>query len=229
MDEVQAYHLIKTLKTIRNIGAMILIALITLPFLINRCHASDWKIETLKFGTGIITAYALHETGHAAAAWVTGTDMEWNTNTYNQPLGFTEHAEHNGSGMFVHSAGLLTQVGSSEIILQSEIDKNDSFVRGMMAWNVINPIVYSLDYWFLRKSNKEDGRHYQGDIQGIEHYSNDATANGYAAAMTGMALWQGWRFLKTQRWAPEWVKSDVARVDFRSVGDGASVSLKIGF
>jgi hypothetical protein len=188
-------------------------------------------LSVLKFATGVITAYALHETGHALVAQVTNTDLEWGVGTYNQPLGFTEHAEHNGDGVCLHAAGLLTQELSSEIILQSEsIDKNDNFVRGMMFWNIANPIVYSLDYWFFKRSNKKEGNHYQGDLMGVEHYSNEATANGYAAVMTGLAIYQGYRFLRLQKWAPNWLKNSSAQLNFQQANaDGAILSVQIAF
>jgi hypothetical protein len=188
-------------------------------------------LSVLKFATGMISAYALHETGHALAASVTDTDLEWGIGTYNQPLGFTERAQHNGDGMLVHASGLLTQVASSEIILQSDsIDKNDSFVRGMMFWNIVNPIVYSLDYWFFKRTNQEHGNHYQGDLKGLEHYSNEATANGYAAVMTGLAIYQGYRFMKLQKWAPDWIANDTARLNFQpAAGNGAVLTVQIDF
>jgi hypothetical protein len=188
-------------------------------------------LSVLKFATGVISAYALHETGHALAASLTDTDLEWGVGTYNQPLGFTERAQHNGDGMLVHASGLLTQVVSSEVILQADsIDKNDSFVRGMMFWNIVNPVVYSLDYWIFKRTNKQDRDHYQGDLKGLEHYSNDATANGYATIMTGLAIYQGYRFLKMQKWAPDWITSDSARLNFQPAGsNGAVLTVQISF
>ena len=201
-----------------------------------QAHSHDGSDEprtlsVLKFATGVISAYALHETGHALAANLTHTDLEWGVGTYNQPLGFTERAQHNGSGMLVHASGLLTQVVSSEVILRSDsIDKNDNFVRGMMFWNIINPIVYSVDYWFLKRTNKEEGNHYQGDLKGLEHYSNQTTANGYAAIMTGLAIYQGYRFLQMQKWAPRWITNDSARLNFQPAGsNGAALTVQIDF
>jgi hypothetical protein len=31
----------------------------------------------------------------------------------------------------------------------------------MMAWNVVNPILYSLDYWVLYRTNKKNGNFYR--------------------------------------------------------------------
>jgi hypothetical protein len=188
-------------------------------------------LSVLKFATGIITAYALHETGHALVAKATNTDLEWGVGTYNQPLGFTEHAKHKGDGMCLHAAGLFTQVVSSEVILQADsIDKNDNFVRGMMFWNIVNPIIYSLDYWWFKRANKKRGTYYQGDLMGVEHYSNETTANGYAAVMAGLAIYQGYRFLKVQKWAPSWIVNNTAQLNFQPAGsNGAALTIQVAF
>lgn len=161
----------------------------------------------LKFSAGLVTAFAIHEGSHALVAELTDTDMDWEVGTYNQPLGFTEHATNDAKGFAVNSAGLLSHVVGSEIILQTDsIDKNGAFVRGMMTCNILNPILYALDYWFIHVSNKQNGNGYQGDLQGIEHYTNESTADVFALSMAAIAAFQGYRFLKTQSWAPDWIK-----------------------
>ena len=188
-------------------------------------------LSLLKFATGVISAYALHETGHAIAASVTDTDLDWGLGTYNQPLGFTEHATNDGAGMLVHASGLATQAIASEVILDSDsIDKNDNFVRGMMFWNIVNPVIYAMDYWWFHNTNQENGTTYQGDLKGFEHYSNDGTANGFAALMAGLAVYNGYRFLKTQTWAPEWIDSKTMKLNFRTTGGkGAMLAVQIAF
>lgn len=188
-------------------------------------------ISFLKFGTGIITAYALHEVGHATAGYLTGTDLDWGVGTYNQPLGFHENADSDSDGMIVHAAGLVTQLITSEIILQSEsIDNNSNFVRGMMFWNIFNPIVYSLDYWFIRRTNKESDTTYQGDIEGFENYTNDTSANIFAAGMIAIAAFQGYRYIKTQSWAPQWMQRDDMHLNLEASGrKGMALLVKIDF
>jgi len=197
-------------------------------------HSHDGEPRTLsllKFATGMISAYALHEAGHALAAALTDTDLEWGIGTYNQPLGFTENAKSNSAGRLVHAAGLSTQIIASEIILQSDsIDKNDNFVRGMMLWNIINPVIYSLDYWVFKRTNWEKDDYYQGDLKGFEHYTSEKTANGFAALLTGMAIYQGFRFVKTQKWAPDWIGSDSLKLNFQPNGrQGATLMIQIAF
>ena len=127
---------------------------------------------------------------------MTGTDIDREVGNYNQHTGFTEKAENDTDGIIVNSAGLVSQAIGSEIILQVDrIDKNGNFVRGMMTWNILNPIFYALDYWFIHISNDSTGDGgYQGDIKGIEHYSSQKSANVFAASMVAIAGIQGYRF-----------------------------------
>ena len=177
--------------------------------------------SVLKFSAGIVAAFSIHEGAHVLVAGLTNTDMDWELGNYNQPIAFTEHSSSDSKGAAINSAGLISQAIGSEIILQSEkIDKNDAFVRGMMAWNIVNPIMYSLDYWFIRISNQRNGNTYQGDIEGIEYYKNESTANGFALSMSGIACLQGYRFLKTQSWAPDWLKGETHTINFAPLPTG---------
>ncbi len=170
-------------------------------------HASEKKngtrpVEILKFTTGIIAAFSIHEASHLLTAEATGNNIEWESGTINQPIGFTENSKKDSDGIIILSSGLVSQIIGSEIILQTDkIDKNSSFVRGMMAWNILNPISYSLDYWFVNRSNKKVRNSYTGDIQGIEHYSGKNAANCFAVSMIAIAAFQGYRFFKTQSWS----------------------------
>ncbi len=178
-------------------------------------------VSVLKYSGGILAAALIHEGSHALVAGVTGTHMNWETGTYNQPIGFTEKAGSDAKGVALYSSGLLSQIIGSEIILQGDkIDKNDAFVRGMMTWNILNPILYSLDYWVFRNSNKSNGNSYQGDLEGIEHYSNRATANGFALSVSAIAVFEGYRFLKTQTWAPDWLKEEKHKISLAPLPSG---------
>lgn len=168
------------------------------------------SFSIVKYSAGILTAALIHEGAHALVAELTGTHMNWEIGRNNQPIWFTEKADSDAKGVAVYSAGLLSQTTGAEIILQADrIDKNDAFVRGLMTWNILNPILYSLDYWFLRWSNRNNGQNYQGDLGGIEHYSDERTANAFALSISAIAIFQGYRFLKTQTWAPDWLKTNL--------------------
>jgi hypothetical protein len=198
-------------------------------------HAADSSstaLSVFKFTSGVIAAYAIHETGHFLVAEATGTDLNWKVGSYNQPLGYTESGTSDTKGVAVNSAGLTSQIAGSEVVLQCDsIDKNNDFVRGMLAWNIVNPIIYSLDYWFIRRTNRDERNKYRGDIEGIEYYSNRHTANMFAFSITAIAAFQGWRFLKTQTWAPEWVQEETHALNFAPAGgasDDVSLSILMG-
>jgi len=182
------------------------------------------SLSVFKFFAGMASAAVIHEGAHAVAAKVTDTSISWEAGNYNQPIAFTTGEMSTSQGFAVYSAGLLAQAATAEIILDVDrIDKNDAFVRGMMAWNIVNPILYALDYWVFRRSNQENGRTFQGDIEGVEHYSGEAAANTFAASMAALAVFQGYRFLKTQDWAPDWVKSEKHTVTMAPCPSGGFV------
>jgi hypothetical protein len=91
----------------------------------------------------------------------------------------------------------------------------------MMIWNILNPIFYALDYWFINITNDSTGDGgYQGDIKGIEHYSSEGSANIFAASMVAIAGIQGYRFLKTQTWAADWFEDETHSLGFAPVQSG---------
>ncbi len=197
-------------------------------------HAEEKKsgwTAIAKFTVGVVTAFAVHEGAHMVAGAATGTDMDWEAGNYNQPFTFEERADNDTAGFIISSAGLAAQVVGAEIILHTDrIDKNDPFVRGMMAWNIINPISYALDYWFIRRTNYERDNSYQGDLQGVEYYSDEGTANAFAAGVTAMALWQGYRFVQTQTWAPDWARTHTDNLQFAPLPDyGFRLTYEIDF
>ena len=54
--------------------------------------------------------------------------------------------------------------------------------------------------------------------------ANEATANAFALSLAGIAAYQGYGFLKTQSWAPDWIKRDshyLSYGPFPSKGRGA--------
>ena len=195
-----------------------LIGLLIFSCNINTAMAFENEVtlkSTAKFFGGILAAHCLHEGAHALVAEAYDIKLDWETGTYNQPLAFTEHADSDAEGLAINSSGLLAQVLGSELLLQVDrIDKNDAFIRGMMTWNIINPILYAADYWFIRKTNQKNGTQYQGDIQGIEHYSNESKANSFAICMVAAAAFQGYRFIKTQSWASDWMTNEAYSLNF---------------
>ncbi|MHA2408366.1 MAG: hypothetical protein ACXACA_08355, partial [Candidatus Ranarchaeia archaeon] len=61
---------------------------------------------------------------------------------------------------------------------------------------------------------------YEGDLQGIERYSDESKANLFAIGIVAIAASQGYRFLKTQTWAPDWIKDNPHDLNFVPLGSG---------
>ncbi|MCK5127614.1 MAG: hypothetical protein KAR42_15260 [candidate division Zixibacteria bacterium] len=196
------------------INRFIISVMVPFVFLFNLSIARAEDItfgSLLKFSSGIITSFMIHESAHAFTADLNGIDLNWHTGTYDQPLTFTVYNICDSDGGLLYSSGLISQIVGSEIILRSKkIDKNSAYIRGMMAWNIINPISYSLNHKFIKHSNREAGNQFQGDIEGVGYYSSDSTANRFAIVMTGLAVYQGSRYLKTQ----DWFKGDSHSLSF---------------
>jgi hypothetical protein len=217
------------LQRIKNTIFLVLLFGALLPILpgVHPACAADEAItarSVAKFAAGVVSSALVHEGAHALVAAATNTDLTWKSGNYNQPLAFTENATSDAKGIALYSAGLLAQLISSEIILDVDsIDKNDAYVRGMMTWNILNPIFYALDYWVFRISNKQSSYSYQGDLEGIEHYSNERTAQAFAIGITAIAAFQGYRFLKTQDWAPDWLKAAPDNVNVLPLHSGGAM------
>lgn len=179
-----------------------LILLITfLIFGSNIASASDVK-NPLKFAGGVITAYALHEGGHQAMAWLTGTDMSWEWGNYNQLVSFNENTNDNWKGTLINASGITTQLIVSEYILRSDnVDKDSYYTKGILFWNFFNPIFYAVDYWFIKDKNFNDKNgSYRGDLQGIEYYSSKETADIFAIASVLIAGYQGYRYINRNKY-----------------------------
>jgi hypothetical protein len=215
-----------------KICALTIFAMIVFHGNYARCEESSVNpISVLKYTGGIISAFLIHEGAHALVAGATGTDMTWEFGNYNQPIAFTENSDSDAQGLAVNAAGLTAQAIGSEIILQVDaIDKNDAYVRGMMTWNIINPLLYAVDYWFIGITNDSDDNSYQGDLAGIEYYSNETVANVAAVSFASIALFQGYRFLKTQTWAPDWIQNEQHNLNITRIpAGGLLLSYRIQF
>ena len=195
----------------KMVGHTLMALCIFFVFQARSAGAAEESLGTsvFKFGGGIVSAFMIHEAAHQLAGWATGTRLDWKPGDINQPIEFEERSSSKGAGLAINAAGLVTQAIGAEVILQyDKIDKNDSYVRGMMFWNIINPITYVIDYWFLHRTNSSDATGYKGDLQGVEYYSDKKTSDVFAATLLATAAFQGYRIIKTQSWAPSWMKGD---------------------
>jgi hypothetical protein len=162
-------------------------------------YAFDLK-EVSKFIGGVASSYMIHEAGHYFAAEVTDTDIDVRWFEGNQIVLLYMEPESDSDGLYISSAGLVSQAMCSEVILDSKVNKDNSFVQGMMFWNVLNPIMYAADYWWIHRTNKIEDNQFQGDLSGIECYSDKKTANIFAGTMVLLALWHGYRFYHEDTW-----------------------------
>jgi len=129
--------------------------------------------------------------------------------TYTSAMKFTavtEYAQGNSKKIDADSAGLISHVVNPEVIPDvNKIDKNNALINRIMAWK---PILYALDHWVIPLANKEEVKTCQGNLEGIKHYSSESSANAFAVGIAAIATFQGYRLIKTQTWAPEWLKSE---------------------
>jgi len=150
--------------------------------------------DTFKFTGGIATAYMIHESGHYFAAEATNTNIKTEFFTNHQIISLYANPKSDSDGLYICSAGLVAQAMCSEVILVTKANKESPFIQGMMFWNVLNPIMYAADYWWICRTNKIEHNQFQGDLSGVEYYSDKKTANIFAGTMVLLALWHGYRF-----------------------------------
>lgn len=184
--------------------------------------------EIVKFTGGVTTALLIHEGGHAAIAAITDTGLGWHVDAKGIYCTKENHV-HDDTGLAISSAGLITQAIAGELILWSDVKKDDSFWRGMMFWNIFRPISYALDYWIFKDTNKLSDRGYRGDIAGTEYHASKDVANAFSIAICVVAASQGYRFLRTQSWAPNWIRESPVEVSAYSVRSGGGLVCKINF
>lgn len=173
-----------------------IIVLLIIMFSYN-AYAFDLK-NTSKFIGGVVSSYMIHEAGHYFAGEVTDTDIDARWFEGNQIVLLYMEPESDGDGLYICSGGLVAQAMCSEVILDTKANKKSPFVQGMMFWNVLNPIMYAADYWWIKRTNKIEDNQFQGDLSGIEYYSDKKTANIFAGTMVLLALWHGYRFYKEE-------------------------------
>lgn len=107
--------------------------------------AVDWKTtatDILQFSAGIITAFALHEAGHALAAHVYGEKIEW----HGSGLGSEWECLYPCRNIEnVAIAGNLTTAVVGESLLH--LPFRGQYINGIQAFNLMNPIAYAVrDY-----------------------------------------------------------------------------------
>ena len=135
----------------KTITEIILCANIIFVFSIN-VYAFDY----LKFAAGVGTGYIIHELSHQAVADIVHTDLSWVGFGNNWIISNDTSKEKRVS---IAGAGLASQIISTEILLNSKIEKSNEYVIGILAFNIINALAYPI---MDKRDNSKIGN---GDIE----------------------------------------------------------------
>ena len=96
--------------------------------------------DYLKFALGIGSGYVIHEVAHQAVAEINDTPFRWKNGFGSRWI--TSNSASNREKRELASAGLGSQVLSTEIILNTKIPKENEYVIGILAFNVVNALMY---------------------------------------------------------------------------------------
>lgn len=188
--------------------------------------------DCLEAMAGVFSGYILHEGGHFFMGKLTNTDMDWHLNNWRNPITYTEYADNPRDAALVHASGIVTSLTASEIILRSEsIDKRRPYVMGMMFYNVVNPILYAIDYKLLNRWNYRDSDGCHGDLECIENYTGHTKGNVFAYGTAFIAAIQGWRYIDAlTNNRDRWYLRDDMRLNLLPVRNGGGMlSLEVDF
>ena len=99
--------------------------------------------KTLWFSLGWTAGFLFHETGHLVVAKLENVD-----NSYSNIFGscfIKYHTNDNSKLRRISSAGFGAEILSSEFILGvNSIPKNNAFFLGWLAFDILNPVFYTL-------------------------------------------------------------------------------------
>lgn len=98
------------------------------------CLADSDLSKTSKFMLGATTGLVIHEAGHFAAIKLTGTKGTWES-----PVCFRFK---NKPSPVVASAGIIANMATTEIILNTNTDKDNWYILGLLTFSILEPIVY---------------------------------------------------------------------------------------
>ncbi len=136
----------------------LLTMVVVLSFLFLSSTSTAFAFDYLKFALGVGSGYVIHEAAHQAVAEVNGTPFKWKNG-----FGSAWVISNNTSDRERYelaSAGLVSQVLSTEIILNTKyIPKDNEYVIGMLAFNIVNALLYVVSDGIL---NPDDN---YGDIE----------------------------------------------------------------
>ncbi|MFC1756608.1 hypothetical protein ACFLZC_00400 [Patescibacteria group bacterium] len=111
--------------------------------------STGWNLT--KKGAGFMAGFAAgkligHNGGHEVASWLTGSRLDWSapaSGDWRPQWHLNENDRQ--KRQLVLFGGFAEQILSTEIILGwGKIPKDNPFVLGWLAWNFVEPIVYTV-------------------------------------------------------------------------------------
>jgi len=112
-------------------------ALITLLLFFLPASVTAEPSDYIKFSLGAITGLAIHESGHFIAGEITDTDLHWNS-----PTRFTFDTKSSRDAAIISSAGILSNMLTTEAILNTKIPKQNWYTIGLLTFSVAQPLFY---------------------------------------------------------------------------------------
>jgi len=158
--------------------------LMVLPLTNTPIYAGEIAKEGSLLILGITSGFAFHELGHQAVAEVKGIDMKWKLNG---------NWDSDRKDQVVSLAGFGAQILSTEVMLNTNINKKNSYVFGWLAYNVIGAIQYTIANEIARTRGQK-----HNDFQNIK------TDRFVEAVIVSHALFTAYRVYKNKDY-PVWI------------------------
>jgi len=149
----------------------------------------DVAKKVVGFGAGFVAGGAFHELSHAVVAKIEDVHMEWGGFTPR----WTAYTNDSGKLRNIAFAGFGGEILSSEIILGvPAIPKDNAFVLGWLAWDILDPILYT-----LQDSLQKGG---YGDIETLRN--NGVNTDLMKVGLIAHALVTAYRLYKDPKFVP---------------------------
>jgi len=167
-------------------NVVIVILILLLPNLPNLASAelssseARWSLvkKTGGFTAGFVSGLAFHELGHQAIASAEGVNVDWADS--NWWVDNTSDSQYRN----ISVAGFGAQILSTEVILRSgSIPKDNSYVLGWLAFNIINQVAYP-----IRNELSNNGF---GDLKTYEKYGGNVEV--LEVGLVAHAIWSLYR------------------------------------
>ncbi|MBI4708744.1 MAG: hypothetical protein HY764_00890 [Candidatus Portnoybacteria bacterium] len=163
---------------------LIFLCLLAMPF---TAQAEGMVKEWGLFFAGMGVGFVSHEAGHQIMAGIYGEKLDWGFD--GTELRWEISADSKTRLRNIALGGTAAEILSSEILLRTKAPKDNSFIIGWLAWNIINPIRYVIRH--------EIGNGY-GDLELIERNEQGLDIVYVEAIKIAHSLWTAYRLWNHQ-------------------------------